>query len=117
MTAQPKHAKAETKSGADVPDSKDPIERTADDVNGQNIMGDFRPSDLLDTAGALTGWALTHPVELAKASLGFWGELGKIAAGQSRHSVDRGDRRFSRLRPGHPSNWVLGRNIASVKNI
>jgi polyhydroxyalkanoate synthase subunit PhaC len=95
MTAQPKHAKAETRTSAEVSDSKDPIERTVDNVNGQNIMGDFRPSDLLDTAGALTGWALTHPVELAKASLGFWGELGKIAAGQSRHSVDPGDRRFS----------------------
>src|SRR6202453_395934 len=93
MTAQPKRAKAET--GAEIPDSKDPIERTVDNVNGQNIMGDFRPSDLLDTAGALTGWALTHPIDLAKASLGFWGELGKIAAGQSRHSVDPGDRRFS----------------------
>jgi len=95
MTAQPKRAKAETKTGAEIPDSKDPIERTVDNVNGQNIMGDFRPSDLLDTAGALTGWALTHPIDLAKASLGFWGELGKIAAGQSRHSVDPGDRRFS----------------------
>jgi polyhydroxyalkanoate synthase len=93
MTAQPKQAR--TTTGADVPDSKDPIERTVDNVNGQNIMGDFRPSDLLDTAGALAGWALTHPVGLAKASLGFWGELGKIAAGQSRHSVDPGDRRFS----------------------
>ena len=93
MTAQPKQA--QTKTGAEVPDSKDPIERTVDNVNGQNIMGDFRPSDLLDTAGALAGWALTHPVGLAKASLGFWGELGKIAAGQSRHSVDPGDRRFS----------------------
>jgi polyhydroxyalkanoate synthase subunit PhaC len=93
MTAQPKQA--QTTTGADVPDSKDPIERTVDNVNGQNIMGDFRPSDLLDTAGALAGWALTHPVGLAKASLGFWGELGKIAAGQSRHNVDPGDRRFS----------------------
>ena len=93
MTAQPKQAG--TTTGADVADSKDPIERTVDNVNGQNIMGDFRPSDLLDTAGSLAGWALTHPVELAKASLGFWGELGKIAAGQSRHSVDPGDRRFS----------------------
>lgn len=26
-------------------------------------------------------------------------------------------RRFSRLRQGHPSNGVRGRNIASVKNI
>ena len=43
----------------------------------------------------MAGRALTHPIELAKASLGFWGELGKIAAGQSRHSVDPGDRRFS----------------------
>ena len=86
MTAQPKHAEAETEteSGADVPYSKDPIKRTVDYVNGQSIMGDFRPSDLLDIAGALTGWALTHPVELAKAGLGFWGELGEIAAGQSR---------------------------------
>ena len=93
MTAQPKQAKAQT--GAEVSDGKEAIERTVDNVNGQNIMGDFRPSDLLDTAGALTGWALTHPLGLAKASLGFWGELGKIAAGQSRHSVDPGDRRFS----------------------
>ena len=93
MRAQPKHDSART--GAEVPDGKDAIERTVDHVNGQNIMGDFRPSDLLDTAGALTGWAMTHPVELAKASLGFWSELGKIAAGRSQRSVDPGDRRFS----------------------
>jgi polyhydroxyalkanoate synthase len=80
---------------AQAEQTRDSIERTVDNVNGQNIMGDFRPSDLFGTAGSLTGWALTHPFELAKASLGFWGELGKIAAGQSKHTVEPGDRRFS----------------------
>jgi len=80
---------------AQAEQTRDSIERTVDNVNGQNIMGDFRPSDLFGTAGSLTGWALTHPLELAKASLGFWGELGKIAAGQSKHTVEPGDRRFS----------------------
>src|ERR1700683_3160289 len=91
MRAQPKR----TGTSAEVPDGKDAIERTVDHVNGQNIMGDFRPSDLLDTAGALTGWAMTHPVELAKASLGFWSELGKIAAGQSPGRVRLRGRRVS----------------------
>ena len=41
MTAQPQQA--QTRTGVEVPDGKDPIERTVDNVNGQNIMGDFRP--------------------------------------------------------------------------
>jgi len=36
MTAQSKRTAAETKTGAEAPDSKDPIERTVDNVNGQS---------------------------------------------------------------------------------
>jgi polyhydroxyalkanoate synthase len=71
------------------------VQRNVDNVLGQNVLGDFRPSDLLDTASLLTKQAAKQPLALAKASLGFLGELGKIGAGESRLAPEPGDRRFA----------------------
>lgn len=81
--------KAKPRGAADV------AARGVDNVLGQNALGDFRPSDLWDTAGTLLRQSARQPLALARASLGFFGELGKVAAGESQHAPDPGDRRFS----------------------
>jgi len=50
---------------------------------------------LFDTARVLTVQAIRQPFALAKASLGFLGELGKLAAGESKLAPEAGDRRFA----------------------
>jgi hypothetical protein len=50
-------------------DTKDFLERTADNVLGQNVFGDFRLSDLFDTARFLTFQAMRHPLALATRDL------------------------------------------------
>jgi len=74
---------------------KDFIDRAVDNVLGQNVLGDFRPADLLGTAGTLTRQAVRRPLALVKASLGFLGELGKLAAGESQLKPESSDRRFN----------------------
>jgi polyhydroxyalkanoate synthase subunit PhaC len=69
-------------------------DRAADSVLGQNVIGGFRPSDLIGSAGVLAAQAMKQPLALAQASLGFFGELAKLAAGQSRLSPEPGDKRF-----------------------
>ncbi|MFM0289222.1 alpha/beta fold hydrolase [Paraburkholderia megapolitana] len=71
------------------------VERTADNVLGQNLLGDFLPSDLWVTASKLTGRAITQPFGLLRATMGFWGTLGQMVAGESRLAAEPGDRRFS----------------------
>lgn len=71
------------------------VERAADSVLGQNAVADFRPADLLDTARMLAAQAVRQPFALAKASLGFFGDLAKVAAGESRLTPEAGDRRFA----------------------
>ena len=56
-------------------------ERTIDNVLGQQVMGDFRPSDLIDTAGTVVNGAIKQPSAVARACLGFVSELGLLAAG------------------------------------
>jgi polyhydroxyalkanoate synthase subunit PhaC len=70
-------------------------ERNVDNVLGQQIMGDFRPSDLLGTAGALAGRTLRQPTVALRSSLGFVGELARVAAGEAHFEPVPGDRRFS----------------------
>jgi polyhydroxyalkanoate synthase len=67
----------------------------ADNALGQNTLGDLRPSDLIESATALARRAISQPAALAKATLGFWGELASIAAGEKRLEPEPGDRRFS----------------------
>lgn len=72
----------------------DPADRIADNVLGQEVMGDFRPSDLLATAGSVATRALRQPTVLAQSALGLVSEWGLVAAGQSRREPPAGDRRF-----------------------
>jgi polyhydroxyalkanoate synthase subunit PhaC len=69
-------------------------ERTIDNVLGQQIMGDFRPSDLVDTAGTVVRGAIMQPGAVARSSLGFVSELGLLAAGEDHLEPAPGDRRF-----------------------
>ncbi len=69
-------------------------ERSIDNVLGQQVMGDFRPSDLIDTAGTVVRGALTQPGAVARSSLGFLAELGLLAAGEDHLEPEPGDRRF-----------------------
>jgi polyhydroxyalkanoate synthase len=74
--------------------TKDSTDRT-DNVIGQNVLGDFRPADLLDIADLLAQQAIKQPLALGTAVLGFWGELAKILAGESTLAPERSDRRFA----------------------
>ena len=69
-------------------------ERTIDNVLGQLVMGDFRPSDLVDTAGTVVRGAIMQPGAVARASLGFIAELGLLAAGEDHLEPEPRDRRF-----------------------
>jgi polyhydroxyalkanoate synthase len=69
-------------------------ERTIDNVLGQQVMGDFRPSDLVDTAGTVVRGAIMQPGAVARSSLGFLAELGLLVAGEDRLEPEPGDRRF-----------------------
>jgi polyhydroxyalkanoate synthase len=71
------------------------IERVVDNALGQNLLGDFRPADLFGTAGDLLRSSAMRPLALVKASLGFFGELGRLAAGETRLTPEPGDRRFN----------------------
>ncbi|HEY8011792.1 MAG TPA: alpha/beta fold hydrolase [Rudaea sp.] len=88
-------AKRESSVRTSAKSAADFIERTVDNVLGQNVLGDFRPGDLFDTAGLLARQASQQPLALAKASLGFFGELGKLASGESSLAPEPGDRRFT----------------------
>ena len=70
-------------------------ERMIDNVLGQQVMGDFRPSDLIDTAGTVVQGAIKQPSAVARACLGFVSELGLLAAGEDRLEPAPGDRRFN----------------------
>lgn len=70
-------------------------ERVVDNVLGQQVMGDFRPSDLFGTASTMAAGVVRRPTALVRASLGFLGELGLLAAGESHLEPKPGDRRFT----------------------
>lgn len=93
MTAQ-KKAKAEAANDAGGP-ADEQVKRTVESALGQNVMGDFLPSDLYGTAGELWLRAAQQPMALAKATFGFWGEMAKVmtGAGEAR-APEAGDRRF-----------------------
>ena len=73
---------------------KEFADRAVDSVQGQNVFGDFRPADLFGTAADLARQTVKQPLVLLKSSLGFLGELGKLAAGESHLAPTPGDRRF-----------------------
>jgi polyhydroxyalkanoate synthase len=91
------HMRAAAPSGdsAAASASKDSNERAVESALGQNVMGDFVPSDLVGTAAGLVVNAVKQPLALAKATFGFWSEIGKLAVGGARRSPEPGDRRFA----------------------
>jgi len=78
---------------AGVP-ADDDDERSVDNVLGQQILGDFHPGDLVETAGSVVRGAIMAPAAVARSSLGFVSELGLLAAGEERLEPAPGDRRF-----------------------
>ena len=69
--------------------------RAVESALGQNIVGDFLPSDMFGTARDLLLHAAQQPMALAKATLGFWGDLGNVLTGREKREPEAGDRRFS----------------------
>lgn len=92
-SARKRGAKSEASSAS--PDQKPSGDRAAEHAMGQNTLADFRPSDLLATAGTLYLQAWKQPFAVARASVGFWSEIGKVATGRSELAPAPGDRRFS----------------------
>ncbi|WP_155904946.1 alpha/beta fold hydrolase [Methylopila sp. M107] len=76
------------------PDDGDIGRRAAESANGQNLMGDIRVKDLVKVGATLTRQTVKQPLALFKASLGFLGEVGKIAAGESESKPKPDDGRF-----------------------
>lgn len=76
-----------------------PAKKTDDDgtdsVLGQQIMGDFRPGDLFNTAANVLGRAVQRPVEVAGTTLRLTSELLRIATGSTPRQPEKGDRRFA----------------------
>lgn len=68
---------------------------TVDNVFGQYVLGDFRPSDLLDSAADLARQAVRQPGAVFTAGLGFARGIGRVLRGQSERSPAAGDRRFA----------------------
>ena len=71
------------------------VKRALESALGQNVMGDFLPSDLVGTASDLWLRAAMQPLALAKATLGFWSELAGVMTGSAeKREPEPGDRRF-----------------------
>lgn len=93
MTAR-KRAQAEPAN--DDTGGSEQVKRTVESALGQNVMGDFLPSDLYATAGDLFLRAARQPMALAKATLGFWADVAKLATGSAeKRQPEQGDRRFN----------------------
>lgn len=70
------------------------VDENVENILGQQVMGDFRPSDLVDTAIAATGNALRRPAAVARAAAGFLGDLNYIVSGELSLQPEKKDRRF-----------------------
>ncbi len=68
---------------------------SVDNVFGQYVLGDFRPSDLIDVAGDLLKQARRQPGAVVSAGVGFIKGLRKVVSGESERAPDPTDRRFS----------------------
>src|SRR5258708_29423500 len=62
---------------------------------GQNILGDLRLSELLDTAAKLLDRAVRQPSAIVEESAHLVQELQKVANGQSSWAPPRNDKRFN----------------------
>lgn len=70
-------------------------EPSVDNVFGQYVLGDFRPSDLIDIAGDLARQATRQPGAVINAGLGFLKGMRKVVTGESTRTPEPGDRRFA----------------------
>lgn len=70
-------------------------DRVVDNVLGQQVMGDFRPSDLIGTAGSLLGRGLRRPGAVATTTAKLVTDLGPALLGTADRRPARGDRRFT----------------------
>jgi polyhydroxyalkanoate synthase subunit PhaC len=77
------------------PDTAEISGRVAESVTGQNLLGDLRISELLDTAAKLFEQALRQPATIAEENAHFVEELRKVLGGQSVLIPPRNDRRFN----------------------
>jgi polyhydroxyalkanoate synthase len=92
MSERKQSAKGQTAdAGAGVDEQ---ATRAVEAALGQNVMGDFLPSDMFATATDLFFGAARQPMALAKATLGFWSDLGKVLTGDEKREPSAGDRRF-----------------------
>ncbi|TXI88491.1 MAG: hypothetical protein E6Q40_03675, partial [Cupriavidus sp.] len=70
-------------------------EAGVDNVFGQYVLGDFRPSDLIEAAGDMARQARRQPRAVLEAGLGFFKGLREVVTGESTRTPDPADRRFS----------------------
>lgn len=70
-------------------------DNSVENVFGQYVLGDFRPSDLIEVAGDLVKQARRQPGAVINAGLGFLKGVRKVVSGESTQAPDPSDRRFS----------------------
>jgi poly[(R)-3-hydroxyalkanoate] polymerase subunit PhaC len=93
-------------------DREDGSTRTASEkLSGQFGIGNFVPGDLPEIGKEVVSRAARQPIPLFQASLGFMGELVKIAVGQSSLAPDSADKRFSD--PAWRESWIHKRLLQS----
>lgn len=71
------------------------VQDNSENVFGQYVLGDFRPSDLIEVAGDLARQARRQPGAVINAGLGFFKGVRKVITGESTQAPDPSDRRFS----------------------
>ncbi|HVR91937.1 MAG TPA: alpha/beta fold hydrolase [Novosphingobium sp.] len=64
-------------------------------ITGHNILGDFRLSELRETAAALLGHTIFNPSAAYQEGVSLFRELSAIANGQGTWKARSGDKRFS----------------------
>lgn len=80
----------------DAGGASEQVRRTVESALGQNVMGDFLPSDMYGVAGNLWLRAAQQPMAFAQATAGFWGQFAKAMAGSGeKREPEPGDRRFT----------------------
>lgn len=95
-TTQKTSASRARAAAAAAPQADNDLARTAaENAFGQNVLNDFRPRDLLGSAGMLGRQAARHPLALLRAGAGLTRELSLVLSGSSTLAPDAGDKRFT----------------------
>ena len=66
-----------------------------DNVFGQYVLGDFRPSDLIELAGDLARQATRQPGAIVSAGRGFLKGITEVLSGRSARAPESSDHRFA----------------------